>query len=121
MRKCRRLGCRRVRIVCCVILAAAACGCQNGLYDWGSYDQTLRDISAGAPAEVMLRDRDAMVDEAQEAAKRGRVVPPGKYAQIGDIEAVAGDRAGAVKWYGAEKDAYPESARLMDLLIERLP
>jgi hypothetical protein len=106
----------------------ASAGCQSSLYDWGSYQQSVWRMyaePAGDGADVGKQiDRLAReIRETESRAKPGKPsrVPPGKYAHLGYLYALQGDRLTAGQCFEAEKRLYPESTTFIDGLLARMP
>ena len=101
--------------------ALIAGGCApSGLYEWGSYEASVQHMYAEDSSKHLLKDRQKLIDEVRKTEQRKRQVPPGKYAHIGYLCWLSGDTASARTYFQAERDTYPESARLMDSLIVRV-
>lgn len=104
---------------CCMLLASFAflAGCAKPtLYSWGDYDESLEqryEKENMARAEELLREQ-------MQAYSAGQRVPPGVYADYGFLLFRRGDSAGAVLFFEKEKNIFPESAFLMNKLIERI-
>lgn len=113
-RSCRGLV-RAVWLLSTAILTGCATA-PRSLYDWGDYEDSLyrrytqQDF---AKAEAAVYRMLPQVDG------RGRV-PPGVYADYGFLLYRRGELAAAVRYFGKEKAAYPESTLLMDKLIARI-
>lgn len=103
----------------CVLGVLAGCG-SSTLYDWGGYEPSLyvMYIQAGK-----FKLHEALADMSQEVEKtnaKGLSVPPGKYAHLGYLAYRAGDTSAASGYFQAEKQAFPESAKFMDRMLEQL-
>ena len=108
-------------------LAFSAGGCQSGLYDWGTYDTSVSALYA--PSGVQSGDVGKQIQELQaeihktETGAKANVasrVPPGKYAHLGYLYAMQGDKGESRRCFEAEKRLYPESARFVDGMMGRL-
>ena len=106
-----------MRSIYAVLVAIALTGCaaKGGLYDWGGYDTALYG-SYKDPTTVTANMQKLEVHiQALETGKRK--VPPGQYADLGMLQLQAGSRDKALVNFHKERDAWPESAALMDALI----
>ena len=101
-------------------LLAAGCAGTGGLYHWGRYEESLYDLYAKADSFDVADEIRRLAEDVHRAESRGRLVPPGVRAHLGYLSTLAGDDAGAAGWFRAEKEAYPESAVLMDGLLGRM-
>lgn len=104
-----------------LLLAGASlvgCATQKGAYDWGDYDELLyrsyKDASRADEYRVGLETHIAALEKSH-----GRV-PPGLYAELGTAYLQAGDSERALDLYARERDAWPESKGLMDVMISSL-
>lgn len=106
-----------VRCMCLFAGIALLSGCAKPpLYDWGHYSDSLEqryEKEDAAQAEQALKEQ--MVDY-----DTGKRVPPGVYADYGFLLFRRGDTGGALAFFEKEKRAFPESAALMDKLIDRI-
>ena len=111
----------RTLLAAAVLLAAtgAGGGCAQPLYDWGSYEPSVAHFYANRP-EAVDKDRAKLIGEVNRTQADGKRVPPGKMAHIGYLCLLSGDRAAASTWLAAEKQAYPESAKLVDAMMRRM-
>ena len=103
----------------CLLGVLAGCG-PSTLYDWGGYEPSLyvMYIQAGK-----FKVNEALADLSQEVEKtnaKDLKVPPGKYAHLGYLSYLAGDTAAASGYFQAEKQAFPESAKFMDRMLEQI-
>jgi len=96
-----------------VILLA---GCAPTLYYWGDYNESLEERyekENPGRAEQLLREQMTEYNS-------GKLVPPGVYADYGFLLYRRGDTVGAIAFFEKEKKTFPESALLMDRLINRI-
>jgi len=116
---CKRTSSLAACLRCLTLFVAFAilAGCAKpSLYSWGDYDESLElryEKENPAQAEQVLREQMTGYD----ASKR---VPPGVCADYGFLLYRRGDLAGAVLFFEKERNAFPESAFLMNKLIERI-
>ena len=102
------------------MLLLSGCASSSGLYHWGSYQGLLYKmyIEPGeAPAERQIEILEAEIEVAR---SKGRPLPPGYRAHMGYLYYQLGKLDLAKQSFEAEKEAFPESARLMDRFITRL-
>lgn len=96
----------------------AGCATTQGAYNWGAYDELLyrsyKDVTKVEELRVGLENHIAALEKSN-----GRV-PPGMYAELGTLYLEAGDSERAVDMYSRERDAWPESKGLMDVMIASL-
>ena len=83
------------------------------MYAWGNYDETLyAHYKNPQDHEKNLENLKALVTEAETTG--GGKVPPGLYAEYGFALYEAGQTDEAVKYFGKEKEKWPESTVIMD-------
>ena len=111
-----------------VIMAAWSMGgCQTGLYDWGSYNASVTAMykpagmeSAEVGKQIQAIQTEINATEAGAKANMPSRVPPGKYAHLGYLYAIQGDKVEARRCFAAEKQLSPESTKFVDVLLVRL-
>ena len=92
-------------------------GCANRpvqTYAWGNYEGSLYGLMKD-PTSLDKYGR-ALQKQIQDGEVSGKV-PPGIYAEYGYFLSVTNQPGEAVKYFGKEKQRWPESARLMDKMI----
>lgn len=97
-------------------LALGGCATKNGgLYDWGGYDAMLYGAYKD-PTTVAANTQKLQlhIDKLEQGKQK---VPPGLYADLGMLELQAGDKEKAQGHFRKERDLWPESAGLMNALI----
>lgn len=99
-------------------LVLAGCATSRDAYDWGKYDEMLyqsyKDVSRTENLRVGIETHIAALE------KSNRKVAPGLYAELGTLYLEAGDSDRAISLYTKERDAWPESKGLMDVMIASL-
>jgi hypothetical protein len=116
------------RYVATMAAAVALAGCApTGLYDWGSYDDSVRALyeptAINNPSiEKQIRTLQNEIHETESHAKPNTPsrVPPGKYAHLGYLYTMSGDKAAARHCFETEKVLYPESSVFIDGLLARM-
>lgn len=104
-------------IMTCIWLSA--CETTPNLYYWGSYEQLLYDMynkPGSATAELQI---DALSTDIEKAENSGQKVAPGIHAHLGLMYAAVGNMAAAEAAFNNEKRLYPESATLLDGMLQR--
>lgn len=108
----------RTRVLMLAVLAAwgiAGCTTQKSLYSWGNYEQSLYQYYRN-PDDV-----DGYIESLGEiiaAAEQEGKVPPGIYAEHGHALLTAGRGDEAAINFEKEKTLWPESSKLMDIMLE---
>jgi hypothetical protein len=90
-------------------------GCKKKMCNWGDYESNLHDHYKSP--ENRGEFKAALGTLLEEAEKSKCRVPPGIYAEYGYLQYLFKEYGGAVKSYLKEKELFPESAYLMDILI----
>lgn len=108
------------KITLLILSIALLSGCASTKYDWGTYESDLYRYYKTSTTE----DRQSLENELAEIFARteqnGAVPPPGLYAEYGTFQFLAGDYPTAIQYYQKEKEAWPESSKLMDSMIAKL-
>jgi len=99
-----------MRLVYATLCALALTGCatNKGLYEWGGYDAVLYNS---------YKDPTTVVGNMQKLELHIQKLAPGLYADLGTMYLQAGDKAKATANFAKERDTWPESAGLMNALI----
>ena len=95
--------------------------CQSGdHYYWGHYEDLLY-VNYAQPGKLSADDQiNTLRQDIQAAAAANKPIPPGVHAHLGNLYFQAGKVGMAQKEFETEKATYPESATLMNWMIERL-
>ncbi|HLP24784.1 MAG TPA: DUF4810 domain-containing protein [Acidobacteriota bacterium] len=114
---------RRTLVVAAAVLAPAFfAGCQTArpLYYWGNYEGSLYQAYSH-PEKMPAEEQIAKLQEdLTKAAAAGLKTNPGLHAQLGYAYLHVGKPEEARKEFETEKVLFPESAVLMDRLIQKL-
>ncbi|AGW94261.1 MULTISPECIES: DUF4810 domain-containing protein [Cupriavidus] len=93
----------------------SACAPQQK-YAWGSYEPALYTYyKTPAASEAFAEQLGKTISGAESS---GAKVPPGLYAEYGNVLLEQGKAKDAVVWFGKEKATWPESAALMTRMIQ---
>ena len=102
-------------------------GCQSGWhYEWGSYEPCVKDMysnsneSAAVGEQIQTLAKEIHKTEANAKAGEPSRVPPGKYAHLGYLYAMQGDKINARSCFESDKRLYPESTVFIDGMLGRL-
>ena len=108
----------RLHIATLILTILALTGCAQNKYNWNGYDKGLYEAYKDPSQIVALQIKLQETVDALEKEKQ--VVPPGLYAELGTLYLQEGDIEKAKKYYAKERDTWPESKTLMDVLIKNL-
>lgn len=108
----------RLAIVISSFFVVTLAGCAQNKYNWNSYDRGLYEAYKNPNQIVALQIRLQETIDALEKEKQ--VVPPGLYAELGTLYLQEGNVDKAKFYYAKERDAWPESKTLMNVLIKNL-
>jgi len=100
-----------------IIITILASGCTSSTnYKWGNYEQNIFDYyHEPSKRDEVISSHLAMVN-----GESTQKLAPGMYAEAGTFYLERGDRQNAIFFYMKEKEAWPESAQLMDALVANL-
>lgn len=97
------------------ILLIPLAGCATEQYKWGNYETALYQYYKNPG------DLDGFAEELTEMIEKGEPedrVPPGVYAEYGYVLYVQEKNEEAISYFKKEKNKWPESKHLMDIMIE---
>ena len=108
-----------IRNVLLLSAAVLMTGCAvQGKYHWGTYEPALYQYYK-TPANISDFETE-LARTIAAAEERKQKVPPGLYAEYGHVLQVQGKLDQAATYYRRERDAWPESAVLMDTMLKSL-
>ncbi len=111
---------RRIGLLILAAPVIVSISCTGGGYDWGGYEPSIRRMLVQSEKFKPGAELERLVREIEYAERSERQVPPGKYLHVGYLHSIAGDAASARECLVKEKTEYPEAARLVDGLLERI-
>lgn len=100
-------------------LLISGCAQNKSMYYWGSYESLIYSmyVEAGtAEPDVQI---EKLNKDIQRTVERGGKTPPGVYAHLGFMYAVAGNSELAKDAFNQEKALFPESAHFIDGMMSR--
>lgn len=108
---------RKIALSCIICATLTACVGDKQLYSWGSYPKALLAYSKNPEQSDKFT---AALEQTIRKAEDRKNVPPGLYAEYGYMLLDQQRVPEAVAYFGKERDRWPESASLMNRIIERL-
>lgn len=102
-----------------VVTLAVLAGCAaRPQYQWGGYDELLyRSYQDPAQVDTMRTTLEKNIVALEQSKQR---IAPGLYAELGTLYLQKGDAKIAKSYYAKERDAWPESKRLMNVMIKNV-
>lgn len=109
----------RIFSICFIVMISLLGGCAvQNKYNWNGYDKGLydayKDPSQIKPLQIKMQETVNLTEQQKQK------VPPGMYAELGTLFLQEGLSDTAKMYYSKERDSWPESKTLMDLLIKNL-
>ena len=104
----------RITIICALAATVAACA-PPPKYAWGSYESSLYSYYK-TPADK-TEFAQHLADSISSAESTNKKVPPGLYAEYGNVLLESGNGPQAIVFFQKEKQTWPESKLLMDTMI----
>lgn len=106
-----------IAALACALLVLGGCT-STSQYKWGNYEDNMFDYyHEPGRKDKVVSDHLRMVAN---PPSNGQKLAPGMYAEAGTFYLEMGDLQKAIEYYQYEKEAWPESATLMDALIQNL-
>ena len=109
---------KTILFLVCGLLAACETT-SSSLYYWGDYEQLLYDMynkPGNALPEMQIDQLSADIERAQH---EGKNIAPGVHAHLGLMYASIGNMPAAEAAFNNEKRLFPESAILLDGMLQR--
>ncbi len=107
----------RLLLILPIVMALGGCATPT-LYQWGGYEEALyAGYKDPTKMEALRLKLEAHIAEMEKSAQK---VAPGLYAELGTLYLQAGSSDKAVAMYSRERDTWPESRGLMNMMIQNL-
>ena len=104
---------KRLSILLIAVLISACA--QTTKYHWGGYENALyRYYKSPAELENLAEELKDVIAQGE----RDGTIPPGIYAELGYVLFIQGKNNEAIAYFEKEKRSWPESARLMNIMIK---
>ena len=100
-------------------LLLSACATPE-LYYWGDYEDSVSRVSSETEGFDVVAETDLLETTLEKAQNNDKAVPPGFHAHLAYLLYMRGDVEGAVRQLETEKSRYPDSAKLVDFLLNRM-
>lgn len=92
---------------------------ETGFY-WGNYSASLYKYKKNPSAETLRLHKLELEKIVQKCDGQTTCkVPPGIYAELGKLYLDEGDSQTAISFFNSERTHFPESAQLMETLVEK--
>ncbi|MUH72700.1 DUF4810 domain-containing protein [Psychrosphaera haliotis] len=99
-------------------LVLAGCVAKPTMYYWGDYSDTLYLYKSEPSGQTLAKHYASIQDVFNKSQEYGLRVPPGVNAEYATLLLKEGKKADALIYFQKEKSIYPESAVLMDRMIQ---
>jgi len=112
---------RKVHLLLASFALVIFAGCaakEKPMYYWGDYSHTLYELKKHPGDESRSKHVECLAEIIKNSKENGVRVPPGVYAEYGYRMLYLGKKGEAINYFRLEEQTYPESAVLMDRLIE---
>lgn len=105
-------------IVFSLLVVLAGCASNQGLYEWGQYQETLFVVYH--EPELKEEALKGYLEFVETGGTPQHPIAPGLYAEAGTFMLEQGEVDSAIKYYKMEYEAWPESQPMLGMLIENL-
>lgn len=106
-------------LVCGLLAACETTNSSRSLYYWGDYEQLLYDMYHKPGNALPEMQIDQLSTDIERARHEGKRIAPGVHAHLGLMYASIGNMAAAEAAFNNEKVLFPESATLLDGMLQR--
>ena len=106
-------------IAAALLVVSASCASPS-YYDWGRYEESVYQVTARPDGFDLAAEIDALEQQLEKTEAKQRPIPPGLHAHLGYLHTVSGNADAARAHFEQEKALFPESAKFVDFLLERL-
>ncbi|MDF1762073.1 MAG: DUF4810 domain-containing protein [Oleibacter sp.] len=102
------------------VVVLSGCASKKDIFYWGEYESLVYSMyakpgSADAPKQISILTTDI-----QKAEAKDMPIAPGIHAHLGYMYALQGDIEQSKSAFLVEKNLYPESATMIDGMLQRL-
>jgi hypothetical protein len=111
---------RRGFVIAAAICSLTACRQQSTYYSWGSYEQSVRQLTHAEGAVDVNAQIQSLTEQLERTRQEGGRIPPGLHAHLGLLYSMRGDLDTARAAFESERELFPESATFIDGVIERM-
>jgi hypothetical protein len=110
----------RTLIGLAVSVLLVGCAAPTTLYEWGRYEDAIYDMYLEPGKVSNTEEIERFEQQIEETVSAGKFVPPGLHAHLAYLYISDGDYPTALVHLQTEKAKFPESARFIDGIIERM-
>lgn len=102
-------------------LGLTACATtNNSIYYWGSYSATAYKLKSEPTVETRGKHKAELQNIIAQAGTKNKQIPPGIYAELAMLEAEDNNAAAAMQYFEQEKQLFPESTKIIELMQSSL-
>ena len=106
-------------LLICSALVSGCVSAPRDHYYWGSYEELILEMYTRPGSADPVTQIEKLTADLQQAESAGKPAPPGVYAHLGFMYAMIGNEAEAESAFLLERELFPESAVLIDGMMER--
>lgn len=100
------------------ILTLTSCATSKSLYYWGDYSQSAYELKHEPSGKTATAHKNTLLDIVNNAPRKNKKIPPGIYAELAKMEFETNNLVGAKALLEQERALFPESARMVEVLLE---
>lgn len=109
----------RKLMILLTILVISGCQSKN-VYYWGDYNETLYVHYQTMSEHSLSEYKETLLDIVEISNNKGKKIPPTTYFELGYIELVKGNNTGAENYLYKERELYPESNKVVEMLLKEI-
>lgn len=111
-----------IRTAATILLAIGLTACQatNSIYYWGDYSDSAYKLKNTPTDETRAKHKASLLNIISNAQKKNKKIPPGIYAELAMLEAEERNVDLALQYFSKEKELFPESTRVVDMMINSM-
>jgi len=103
-----------------IALGLTACQATNSIYYWGDYSGSAYKLKNTPSDESRAEHKASLLNIITNAQKKNKKVPPGIYAELAMLEAEERNVDLALQYFSKEKELFPESTKVVDIMINSM-
>ncbi|MFT4937224.1 MAG: hypothetical protein ACI88A_000238 [Paraglaciecola sp.] len=111
---------RRYLLAAALTIFLGGCASTQGNLYWGSYSSTLYDLKKEPSEQTRGAHIESLQDIISKSTAKSLRIPPGVYAELGQMMLEDGNTPEGSKYLSLEVSTYPESAKLVAIIQQRI-
>ncbi|KKO49530.1 hypothetical protein VT06_06795 [Arsukibacterium sp. MJ3] len=110
----------KLAVISVLALGLTACQATNSIYYWGDYSDSAYKLKNTPTDESRTKHKASLLSIVNNAQTKNKKIPPGIYAELAMLEAEDRNVDLALQYFSKEKELFPESTKIVDMMINSM-